>query len=584
MRFKEWQKIILLIALCFFTAMMFYRSLFSGITAKPETFSGPAVLELTLSGAISERSAKNPFREAIDSEIFQTLEDLRIQIRNAKLDERVKALLIRPMGLMSGWAKIDEIRDMLRDFKTSGKPIYAYLEYASDQDYYICTAADTIVGLATGIWNVNGFAARPVFFKNSLEKIGVQADFVAFKEYKTAPNEFTREEMSPQQREVINAVIDQYYGMLTDTIATSRNISQAQLQEQIDIGLYSIANAQKQQFVDTLMYYEALKEHLKLQFGESIKFVNNQTYRNISATELGLNGKSTIAVVYGVGAIISGGEGLYRQGEVITSEGMSNAIRKAADDDKVKAIIIRLDSPGGSGTASDVIWRQIREAAAKKPVIASVSDVAASGGYYLAMAADTIVAHPNSLVGSIGVYAGKFALGGLYKKLGITTDKIMRGRNADLFSEETPFSPEQRRILSNFLLDFYHEFVGKVALSRGLSPDSVEQLAKGRVWTGRQGYANGLIDVLGNFNDAVRIAKQMSGIPEDEKVKLLIYPRLESFWERLIGHGIFATARTSLMAADLPGIPTVFRRIISALPYFNNGEPLFLEFNVINVE
>ena len=584
MRLKEWQKILLLIALCFFAAMMFYRSLFSGIAAKPETFSGPAVLELTLSGAISERAAKNPIREAVDSEIFQTMEDLRTQIRNAKIDERIKALLIRPMGMMSGWAKLDEIREMLRDFKTSGKPVYAYLEYAAEQDYYLSTAADTIVGLATGIWNVNGFAALPMFFKNTLEKIGVQADFVAFKEYKTAPNEFTREDMSPQQREVINAIVDQYYRMLTDTISATRNISPQQLQSQIDIGLYSIANARTQQFVDTLMYYEALKAHLKQQFGDNVKFVNNNSYRKVTAAELGLKGESTIAVVYGVGAIISGGEGLYRQGELITSDGMSNAIRKAAEDDRVKAIILRLDSPGGSGTASDVIWRQIREAAAKKPVIASVSDVAASGGYYLAMAADTIVAHPNSLVGSIGVYAGKFAMGGLYKKLGITTDKIMRGRNADLFSEETPFSPEQRRILSDFLLDFYHEFVGKVALSRGLPPDSVEQLAKGRVWTGSQGFANGLVDVLGDFSDAVRIAKQMSGIPEDETVNLLIYPRLESFWERLINRGIFATARTALLSVDVPGVPPAFRRIVAALPFFQNGEPLYLDLNLINVE
>jgi protease-4 len=584
MRFKEWQKIILLIALCFFAAMMFYRSLFSGISTKPATFSGPAVLELTISGTISERAAKNPFREAVDSEIFQTMEDLRTQIRNAKIDERIKALLIRPMGMMSGWAKLDEIREMLRDFKTSGKPVYAYLEYASEQDYYLSTAADTIVGLATGIWNVNGFAARPMFFKNTLEKIGVQADFVAFKEYKTAPNEFTREDMSPQQREVITAIVDQYYRMLTDTISAARNISPAQLQTQIDIGLYSIANTKKQQFVDTLMYYQALKEHLKQQFGEHVKFVNNNSYRKVSAAELGLKGESTIAVIYGVGAIISGGEGLYRQGEIITSDGMSNAIRKAAENDNVKAIILRLDSPGGSGTASDVIWRQIREAAAKKPVIASVSDMAASGGYYLAMAADTIVAHPNSLVGSIGVYAGKFAMGGLYKKLGITTDKIMRGRNADLFSEETPFSPEQRRILGDFLLDFYHEFVGKVALSRGLSPDSVEQLAKGRVWTGSQGYANGLVDVLGDFSDAVRIAKQMSGIPEDETVNLLIYPRLESFWEQLLNRGIFATARTALLSVDVPGVPPVFRRMVAALPFFENGEPLYLDLNLINVE
>jgi len=261
---------------------------------------------------------------------------------------------------------------------------------------------------------------------------------------------------------------------------------------------------------------------------------------------------------------------------------MANSIRKAADNDDVKAIILRIDSPGGSSSASDIIWREVVEAKKKKPVIASVSDVAASGGYYISMAADTIVAHPGSIVGSIGVFAGKFAWNKLYDKIGLNKEKIMRGRNADLFSETQKFTPEQREILNKFIMDFYDEFITKAAEGRKTTPEEIHKIGQGRVWTGEQGLEIGLVDVLGDFHTAVRIAKEKSGIPVDEPVKLVLYPKLKTYFERLL-KGNFSISVLDILP-ELRGVPTGLRNTIIALPYFQAGEPLYLWLYDMEVE
>ena len=575
---REWQKILLLIVICFVAAGLFYRTMFREISSTTTGIASPAILELTLSGTIPERAADDPFRDALGEGAFVTMQDALKLIRNAKRDDRIKALVLRPMGMVAGWAKTDEIRNALLSFKESGKPLYAYLDFAGEREYYLATVADTIVGLGTGIWNVNGFAARPTFFKQTLEKIGVKADFVAHKEYKNAPDEYTRESMSAQQRQILNTIVDQYYGAFFDTLSANLDMPTTELQRHIDTGLFSIQKAHELGFVDTLMYYESFKTHLENQFDKKPKFVGNSAYGKVNGADLGITATETVAVIYGVGSIIGGGEGLYRQGEFITSGGMSKAVRDAAENDDIKAIILRLDSPGGSGTASDIIWQEIMEARKKKPVIASISDMAASGGYYLAMAADTIIAHPHSLVGSIGIYAGKFSMGELYEKIGITGETVSRGRNAAMFSDATPFTPEQRQIMSDFLLEFYNDFVNKVAESRGMTPENAESLAKGRVWTGSEGKANGLVDELGDFSDAIRIAKEMSGIPLDDSVKLAIYPRLESYFERLFSSLPFAID-ANIELPPLVKLPPHFRQMLLAMPHFQPGEPLFWEIN-----
>ena len=579
MHLKEWQKILLLIGFCFLSAWLFFRFLLGGLQETTAAIPSQSILELTIAGDMPERSPDEPLSVLFGNGTFLTMQDALKLIRNARRDERIKAVVLKPLGVFASWAKTDELRTALLDYKRSGKPLYAYLEFVSERDYYLATAADTLVGLGTGIWAVDGISVQPTFFKETLGKIGVEADFVAHKEYKTAPQEYTRSSLSPEGREVIESLLDHYYDAFFDTLVVRRAIDRNEMQLLIDKGLFSIQEARRAGLIDTLMYYENFKKHLTERQGKSISFVNNSRYGEVSASQLGVNGKETIAVVFGTGTIISGGERLYRQGNIITSSGMAKAIRAAANDDDVKAIILRLDSPGGSGTASDIIWKAVREAREKKPVIASVSGMAASGGYYIAMAADTILAHPHSLVGSIGIYAGKFSLKGLYEKVGLSNEVLKRGRNADIFSDAHPFTPEQRQILNDFLLEFYNDFVQKAAAGRGKTPAEIEPLAKGRVWTGEEAMENGLIDVLGDFSDAIRIAKEMCDIPADEAVRLALYPRMESYFERLLTGQFPLSVRENNPLVDhlLREMPAQMRQLIKALPHFKTGEPLYLE-------
>ncbi len=574
MRLKEWQKIVLLIIICFVIAGFFYSLLFRGLGVKSATIGENSYLELTIAGEVPERAPRDPIKEMFGEGVFTSLQDLLFAVRKAKTDDRIKGIILRPVALLMGWAKTNEFRDALRDFKTSGKPVYAFLEAAGDREYYLATVADTVLAPATGMLFVNGFAGQPTFFKETLDKIGVKADFVAHKEYKTAPQEYTRSSMSPESREVLNEILDQYFDEYIDTLASARKLSAQTIRDLIDQGLFSMQSAFQKGLLDTVMYEQEFKDHLKKQFTKKPEYISLGRYQKMSNPADIRSAKQSVAVIFGAGTIVNGGEALYRQGDLVTSGGMSKAIRSAADDDDIKAIILRLDSPGGSGSASDIIWREVVEARKKKPVFASVSDMAASGGYYIAMAADTIIAPPNSLVGSIGIYAGKFSWKDLYDKIGLKKETIKRGRNADFFSETQPFTPEQRKILSDFLLEFYQDFVNKVAAGRGMTPEQVEKIAKGRVWTGLAGKENGLVDVLGDFDTAIRITKERLGVPADEKIRLVMYPRLESYFERLFGSG-FPLKMAELLPA-FKKVPPEFRNLVQAIPYFQAGEPLYL--------
>jgi protease-4 len=574
MKLKEWQKIVLIIVVSFIFAYFVLRFFSRGLSEGPPPITSNSYLELVIAGELPERTAEDPFLEAIDEVEITSIQNILQAIRKAKIDPKIKGIVLRPFAIGAGWAKTEEIRNALLNFKASGKPLYAYLDVAGNKEYYIASTADSLVALSTGLLFINGFASEPVFIKEMLDKLGIEADFIAHGEYKNAPDMFTRENISEAQREVINSILDQYYANFVSSLAKSRGLEAAEVRQHIDRGLYSLEQAWKLGYVDTLMYYNEFKDHLERQDDEKSRFVSLRRYQHVPYSQLGISARETIAVVYGVGTIVIGGESQFGQGGLITSEGMANSIRKAAADKSVKAIILRIDSPGGSGMASDVIWREVVEAREEKPVIVSISDVAASGGYYISMAADTIVAHPNSIVGSIGVFAGKFAINKLYEKIGVNKEKIYRGRNADLFSETQKFTPEQREMIRQYIMDFYRDFISKAAQGRSMTPEAVDDIARGRVWTGEQGLENGLVDVLGGLHTAVQIAKELSGIPEDEAVRLRTYPRLKTLLERLLDSNI--TVRAMDIFSNPKEIPAVFRNIIMAMPYFYTGEPLYL--------
>lgn len=573
MQLKEWHKVALLIVGSFLLAFYIIGAFFA---EEANPVAPNSYLILTIGGEIPERTVDDDVMDFLGEGAFTSVQQLLSAIRKAQFDENISGIILRPFPNTMGWAKMDDIRNALLAFKNEGKSLYAYLDAAGDREYYLASAADSIFGTATGLLFVNGFASEPEFLKGTMDKLGIEADFISYGKYKNAPDTYRRTEMSDAQREVSNNLLDHYYSVLIDSIASARELSREDVIAFVDQGFATIANGYSAGLIDSLIYYNEFKDILKARHDDKGRFVSLGRYRNAEPDAPSFfDAQDTIAVIYGVGTIVTGGESLYSDG-LITSEGMAKNIRKAADNDNVKAIILRIDSPGGSGSASDVIWKEVVAAKEKKPVIVSVSDLAASGGYYISMAADTIVAHPNSIVGSIGVYIGKFAWGGFYDKIGYNRDKVQRGKNADIFSETRKFTAEQRETMTGFVMEFYQDFIGKAAEGRGMTPEAIDEIAQGRVWTGQQALDLGLVDLLGDFSTAITVAKEMADIPESDKVVLRTYPRLKSVFDRVLDGNIALKNQTRQLIPEFIGIPPAFRNTILAIPHFNPGEPLFL--------
>jgi protease-4 len=573
MRLKEWQKITLLIVGIFAAVGLFMYFVLSSVPDEAPPISRDSFLELTISGEIPERAPDDPVGEMFGapSNSIQTIIHV---IRKAKIDKKIRGIILRPELTNMGFAKTDEIRSALVDFKTTGKPIYAFIEFAGDKEYYLASVADSIFGVPTGILMANGLLSSPIFLKGTLDKLGIEFESVAIGKYKNAPDMFTRDKMSDAQREVTNSILDDLYQRYISKLAEARGMEETRVSHLIDQGFFTLDKALEEGLVDTLMYYAEFKEFLKSRYSSRLRFVSVKHYRKIPMSKLGIKAKETIAVIYGVGTIVSGGEDAYGENDLITSQGMANSVRRAAEDESVKAIILRIDSPGGSGTASDIIWQEVARAAEEKPLIVSISDVAASGGYYISMAADSIVAHPSSIVGSIGIFFMKGVFSKLYDKIGMNVEEIKRGENAAMFSEMQRLTPDQRELIRQFLFNFYRDFVNKVADGRHMSYDEVDNIAQGRVWTGRQALENGLIDKLGDYYTAIGMAKKMAGIPEDEYVNLAIYPKQKTLLERVLSGAIMAKASNPI--EQFKDVPRVFKSLVKALPYFRPGEPLFL--------
>lgn len=534
---KNWMKITLLILVIFICVGTFYYLLVSSFIETTPPISRESYLELNIYGEIAERSAEDPLSKIFIGEP-PSIEGLLNCIRKAKVDPKIIGMVIRPLGSDIGWAKIEELRTALFDFKSTGKPIYVYLEMSGNRDYYLSLVGNKIFGSPTGVLMINGFLGRGYFLKGLFDKIGVEADFIAHGKYKNAPDIFTRRNMSPAQREVINSILDDYYARYVQAIADQRSLQKDDVKNLIDKGIFTIKDAYHENLVDTILYYNQFKDYLKDINDKKPRFVSYRRYKKVPLSKLGIKPKQTIALIYGVGSIVSGiGEDTPAD-DMINAEGMADNIREAANDTRVKGIVLRIDSPGGSGIASDIIWKEVAEAKQKKPIVASMSDVAASGGYYIAMAADSIIAQPSSIVGSIGVFAGKFSFFGLYKKLGITKEEIPRGKNSNIFSDNSRFDNKQRQLIQKGVDEFYQIFIQKVAEGRNMSVEDVDAIAQGRVWTGKQAMGNQLIDQIGGIEDAINIVKKMSDIPHDQEVFIRKYPKQKSFINKILASGI----------------------------------------------
>jgi protease-4 len=504
-----------------------------------------SVLVLKVEGSLPDYSNADQLSARFFGAETNSLTNLLLQLRKAKADKRVGAVLLDIGSLGAGWAKSEEIRDAVADFRKSGKPVYAYMEYGDDKSYFVATSAERIYVAPIGDLFVNGLAAEAMHFRGSFDKLGIYWDSYQIGKYKTAPEQFTRKDMSDGEKETINSLLDGIYGRYVSVIAESRHKSEEDVLAFVDDAPHNAVVAQEAGFIDGALYREDVENELKKRLGyksdEKLHKVSTAEYRRINPESLGLNEGEMIAVVFASGAIGSGSssDGSMGGEQMVGSDTVVKAINDARDNSDVKAIVLRVDSPGGVTYPSDLIWRAVEEAKKKKPVVVSMSDLAASGGYYISTGANKIVAEPLTLTGSIGVFAYKPVVKGFYDWIGVSSQYVMRGKNSGMFRETEQFTPDERKKFQSNIDDFYwKQFLPKVQEGRHF-PDveAVNNVAQGRVWTGAQAKENGLVDEFGGLDRAVEVAKELAKIPAGKGVRRVVYPAPRSLFQQLFGGG-----------------------------------------------
>jgi protease-4 len=539
-----------------------------------------STLVLRVSGDLQEMEPGGVIGQFFEGQ--PTVRSLVDALRKAKVDTRITSVVIRPTGTAALWGKVEEVREAILDFKTSRKPIVAYMEYGGEQEYFLAAACDKVFLMPASSLDLTGLASYELFLRGMLDKVGAYPDALHVGDYKTASNVYTEKTYTPAHREMAASLNTDLYEQLVRGLADGRHKSEEEIRTLIDHGPFLPEDAVRAGLVDDLAYEDELDDKVKLTTSGAVHFIEQSEYRSITPSSLGLDRGQRIAVIYAVG-LISSGQSSYDspQGQVVGSDTLVEYLRKARGDRTIKAIVLRIDSPGGSAIASDVIWREVMLTRNVKPVIASMSDVAASGGYYIAMPAHTIVAQPATLTGSIGVVMVKFAIDGTLKKLGLNMEHVQQGRYADLYSPVRPFTPEERAKVEEQMQATYDGFVEKAAAGRNTTPEKIDAIGQGRVWTGRQAKSLGLVDELGGLERAVAIAKERAKIPQDEGVELVVYPGRKSFYEIManpLGRSEGATAALGAMLGLKD--PRGLQLLTAPLQIFRRGEPLAIMPNI----
>ena len=499
------------------------------LAGRPVQIPGRGALEVPLGGAIPEIAPPESLFTVLLGQHPVTMHDLWENLRKAKVDGRIQSVVLRLGLLECDWAKANEMREAVLDFRRSGKKVYALIDEAPDFDmeYFVATACDRIILQPLGWLGINGIGGDVPFFRGLLDKVGIRAEFEHIAEYKTATNMFTEKGFTPAHREETQSLYGDIFDQYVAIAAKARGKSEDEFRALIDKGSFHGEQAKAAGLVDDCLYEDEVQALLRRD-GGTVSPVRFDDYTRVAPASVGLQtGPHTVALIYAVGMIVTG-ESLP---QLMGGSTVASWIRSARVDPSIGAIVLRIDSPGGSSVGSDVIWREVALAKKEKPVVVSMSDVAGSGGYWIAMPATKIVAQPQTLTGSIGVLAGKFSIEGLAAKLGVTTEKVVFGAHADEFSLFRPFTEDERKALEDELLWTYDQFLARAAEGRGLSRDEVDAVGKGRVWTGRQAKDRQLVDELGGLTMAIGVAKKEAGIDAGEDVRLDVWPRKRTFWQ-----------------------------------------------------
>lgn len=521
---------------------------------QPTQIESNTVLIMKFDHAIVDRAKKNPL-EGFEFGLFAStktagLNDIIDCIKKAKTDDNIKGIYLNPSDIQAGMATIEEIRNALIDFKTSGKFIYAYGDYLSQKAYYLVTAADSIAVNPQGLVDFRGLGGERTFYKRALEKLGVEMQIVRHGKFKSAVEPYMLDKMSPENKEQTETYLKGIWNEMLKDISAARKMGYDELNDIADmVASFRKADfAKEKNLIDQLKYKDEVLNDLKKLTGTSekkdVKVVDIFKYSKVPATRetKGLS-KNKIAVIYASGAIDGG-----TSDDGIKSEELSRAIREARRDSSIKAIVLRINSPGGSAFGSEVIWREVKLARETKPVVASMGDVAASGGYYIACAADTILANRNTITGSIGIYGMIPNVEKLLTdKLGITHDVVTTNEHSDMISITRPMSKFERDLMQEMIESGYDTFISRVADGRSMSKTAVDEIGQGRVWAASNALEIKLIDSYGGLTDAIELAQKMAKI---DNYRIVNLPKLKDPFEELIKE-LSGSARAKLMNDEM---------------------------------
>lgn len=501
--------------------------------------TAPLILELDLTEGLTEGPPTDPLG-AVLSMRKPRLSDVLAGLRRGRRDPRVKALIVKVGGAPIGIGMVQELRSAVAGFRAAGKLTVAFAETFGEfgggtVPYYLASAFEKIYMQPSGDLGMTGIALEQWFYRGALDKLGVDYQLGQRHEYKTAANHYTQTKMTEPHRESVSRLAESLVEQIVAGVAEGRRLDPAKVRELIDRGPFTGQEAVDTGLVDKLAYRDEVYDEVRKAAGPDAHLLYVTRYaKSVLPRKLPHPGEPVVALVHGIGMIRRGrsGRSPFGGGGAMGSDTICAALRSARKDPNVKAVVFRVDSPGGSYVASDAIWREVvMTRKAGKPVIISMGELAASGGYFVSMAADVIIAQPGTLTGSIGVLGGKAVVGGLMERIGVTTDSVAEGTNAGMFSPTKKFSEAQWERINVWLDRIYDDFVTKVAQGRGLDRDRVHELARGRVWTGADAHDNGLVDELGGLEDALALARKKAGLAEDATVR--IYPRANPL-ERLL--------------------------------------------------
>ncbi|NOY43653.1 MAG: signal peptide peptidase SppA [Planctomycetes bacterium] len=537
---------------------------------------------IKISGELPESPGRMSFFGDLGIDLRKTI----VRLDKAAEDKHIAGVVLEigPTSLTRG--KLNELRAAIGRIRAAGKKVHAQMESAMGSQYLLAAACDEIAMPEAGIILIPGVRAEFSYLKDMLDKLGLEADMMHVGTYKGAAEPLTRNSMSEPVRKNQTAMVDDLFDQLVSTIATDRQLKIDAVRGIVDRGLHTVTEAKEAGLVDHVAYPDEVRKQLAEQYeADELVYVVNYGKRKVDTDFSGPMGMiklfkavigsgskgrgskgAKIAVVYAVGPIMSGkSQSSVFGGQSMGSETIVKALKKAADDKDVKAIVLRINSPGGSALASDLIWRATQTI--DLPIVASMGDVAASGGYYIAMGADRIIAEPGTITGSIGVVGGKIVMGGLYDKIGMSTDVISRGKNSGLFSTTSKFSKAEREVVGNMMQDVYRLFTTKAAEGRNMPLEKLESLAGGQIYSGRDAKRNGLVDELGTLKDAIQAAKQLAGLQPDDDVKLEILPEPENPFESIFGADLESEREAKLLGGLTHLVPELGEPIRRALQW-----------------